>query len=72
MVPLGCHWGWIEGRDIQAEATAPDVGAYFERKYTASRPPVSRVVVMGKCTVAGCVGWLIVKFSGDELQLRLM
>jgi hypothetical protein len=54
--------------DVQAEATAPEVGAYFERKYTASRPPVNRVVVMGKCTVAGCVGWLILMFGDDELQ----
>jgi len=69
---MRCIRGCIEGKDVQAEATALDVGAYFERKYTASRPPVSRVVVMGKCTVAGCVGWLILKFGGDELRLRLM
>jgi hypothetical protein len=47
--------------DEQADATALEVGAYVERKYTASRPPERRVVVMGKWTVAGCVGWLILR-----------
>ena len=55
----------IEAKDLQVEATAPEVGAYLERKYTASRAPVRKVVVMGKCTVAGCVGWLILVFIDD-------
>jgi hypothetical protein len=54
-------------QDEQADATAPEVGAYVERKYTASRPPVRRVVVMGKWTVAGWVGWLILRFGSAQL-----
>jgi hypothetical protein len=39
--------------NLQVEATVVVVGAYVDKKYTASRPPVKTVVVMGKCTVAG-------------------
>ena len=42
--------------DSHVEATIVVVGAYVDKKYTASRPPVKTVVVMGKCTVAGWVG----------------
>jgi hypothetical protein len=52
--------------DEQVEATAPEVGPYVERKYTASRAPVRRVVVMGKCTVAGWVGWLMFAVLGGS------
>jgi hypothetical protein len=40
--------------NVQAEATIEAVGAYFEAKYTASRPAVSTVAAMGKCTTAAC------------------
>jgi hypothetical protein len=46
---------------VQVEATSVAVGAYVDAKYTASSPPESSVVVMGKWTVAGCAGWLMVK-----------
>ena len=62
-----------EGRceDIQAEATTDEVGPYVDKKYTASSAPVRRVVVIGKWTVAGCVGWLIVMllYSIDMLNV---
>jgi hypothetical protein len=38
------HWS----TNVQIEATIEAVGAYVEAKYTASRPAVSTVVVMGK------------------------
>lgn len=47
---------------LKVEATSVEVGAYVDRKYTASSAPVRTVVVMGKWTVAGCLG-LIVRLS---------
>lgn len=38
---------------VQVEATVEAVGANVDAKYTASRPAVSNVVVIGKWTVAG-------------------
>lgn len=54
----------LESRqDLQVEATRLEVGAYVERKNMASSAPVSKVVVMGKWTVAGCLGWPIMELS---------
>jgi hypothetical protein len=49
---------------ILVEATIDAVGPNMDAKYAASRPPVSTVVVIGKWTVAGCAGWLIVAIKG--------
>jgi len=49
---------------LQEDATAVAVGAYVDKKYTASSPPVNKVVVIGKWTVAGCAGWLMLSVVG--------
>jgi hypothetical protein len=54
------------------EDTAVAVGAYVEAKYTASRPPVNSVVVMGKCTVEGWAGWLMLKRRTKESTWKLI
>jgi hypothetical protein len=49
-------------RYIQVDATKVAVGAYVDKKYTASRPAVSNDVVMGKWTKGGCFGLIV---TGD-------
>jgi hypothetical protein len=51
--------------NILADATRPAVGAKVEAKYAASSPAVKSVVVMGKWTVAGWAGWLILNIVCD-------
>jgi hypothetical protein len=46
--------------NLHAEATIGAVGANVEAKYTASRPAVNTVVVIGKCTLAGWTGDIVV------------
>lgn len=53
---MGVSEGLRGAGDVLAEAMAVEVGPYLESQYIASRPPVRSVVVMGKWTVAGCVG----------------